>query len=617
MEEKIVIPKLDNFPTRFNFTKIAIDNGGWEKNPYSVVMREPFTTQEEYLKWVWENESPEDIKLHDKFLATISDLAGYVLTPNYNSATVGGNDALNPYPAFCEDDDIVPVLNRGGMGRVYSEVYDQQQQIIWIKFGIPEYGGIVNFFFGEDINKLASVMSDGCIGFTLGKLLGNAIGLAIALPILPLRWAVSILDLGNVKQNTRYVAFRNYMPIYYRMVNTILSHLSVGMKLYSGIKLTDTSKSAALLNFERQIEQSGLPAILLDGPDIFTMLDKRLRKSNINARLRRTDDLTGKMRMEDTDTDVKSDGWWMPEWLSNLTSAFTASAIGATDFIGFKIEKSLENFESFENNIGESELAQRLNGKVGEATEKKFSGAGGKTGIAIADSVISFMKGVVGGAADSLNISKMLSGMTGAGYFAIEDVWKNSSAQKTYSITIQLRSPYGNPVSIFQSIYVPLACLLAGAMPRSVGSNMYTSPFILNAYCKGMFAIPLGMISNMGVKRGLPEFGWNNDNLPTAVDVNLTIRDMSPTMHLTLADDWFMSVLARNDNLHEYLTTLSGVGLMERNFALKMFERKVNTLLLMKKNNLGSTSVWGLRLGHTNLAKFVGRFSPYSGLSSK
>ena len=68
--------------------------------------------------------------------------------------------------------------------------------------------------------------------------------------------------------------------------------------------------------------------------------------------------------------------------------------------------------------------------------------------------------------------------------------------------------------------------------------------------------------------------------------------------------------------MHEYLTTLSGVGLMERNYGLKIFFRKFNAMMLMEKSTSGNPAYWAIRAGHSNMTRYVSMFLPYSALSN-
>ena len=155
------------------------------------------------------------------------------------------------------------------------------------------------------------------------------------------------------------------------------------------------------------------------------------------------------------------------------------TAIGNGAFIGYRIEKSVDASESFQNSTGETEIAQKLNAEASAAYEKRLSISNLKTGVAPLDSAVNAAEDVAKTLGNLLG--QKMEVKTGNGYFDIPEAWKNSSFSKSHSITLKFRSRLGDPVSIFQSIWVPLAPLLAGTLPRTIGSNMYTSPFL----CQG------------------------------------------------------------------------------------------------------------------------------------
>jgi hypothetical protein len=200
----------------------------------------------------------------------------------------------------------------------------------------------------------------------------------------------------------------------------------------------------------------------------------------------------------------------------------------------------------------------------------------------------------------------------GNGFLDLPDVWKGSSFSKSYSFNIQLRARYGDPVSIFQSIYIPLIMLLAAAMPRSVGNSMYTSPFLVKAYCKGMISVPCGLIESMSITRGKDEFGWSHDHLPTAIDVNIQIKDLTPTFFLSMQDIGLFDTFTRNDNMMEYLDTLSALGITERLYFWPKAMRKLTAALLIKRNTIFNSNYWGMRLGRNNVVRLIAACTPFA-----
>jgi hypothetical protein len=152
--------------------------------------------------------------------------------------------------------------------------------------------------------------------------------------------------------------------------------------------------------------------------------------------------------------------------------------------------------------------------------------------------------------------------------------------------------------------------LLAAALPRGIGASAYTSPFMINAYCKGMFAIPLGIIDNMTIKRGLAEHGWADSDLPTAVDVSFSIKDLSPAFFLSLADAKFTKVFNSNSNMQEYLNTLSGLGIAERTFLSAKVKRKAAIAWQVQKSTTFNPTFWGISAGASKYVRLFSNIAP-------
>ena len=153
--------------------------------------------------------------------------------------------------------------------------------------------------------------------------------------------------------------------------------------------------------------------------------------------------------------------------------------------------------------------------------------------------------------------------------------------------------------------------MLPFVLPRSIGPNAYTSPFLIRAYCKGMFAIPLGLIDSMTIERGGSEHGWNVDMLPTRVSVSFTIRDLSPVMHMPLADSIADAIFGQNSSFQEYLLTLSGIGLAERTQFYHRLNRNLGIAWNMLRSTYLSRYYWASMIGSTDVARLVGAITPY------
>ena len=612
-------------------TKLRDDASTWGRSPFVFQLGKDFSTYREVVEYI------TNIDAKDLTIENVSSMAdfkefvhqgipGFYMGPNQSDSSLGGNDAINCYWQFCENDDVIhPLTSKNtqlteGMGRVYSEVYDKHQQVLYMSFGVPKFGHMGTFYNNLIHPGLTDVVNNGStsIAKTLGRLFGGviAVRLAFSIPFLPLAYLVKwVADKVDTERVTKYYDFKATMPMYFRYVNGILAHLAVNMGLspdgFTGTTQFGTYHEMYQNQYRGDGEQS-IPTILKHGPNIFKIISKR--DKNLSA-----DGLPGTQTQVDdedyfdgTKSDEDEDGLF-----SGFFPRLMNSAVGADKFIGFRIDKSVDSSESLSNNSGESSVAQFLSGQAQSGRDRMFSISGGNLvdlgGVinGVADGLV----GLVSGAIDSIGVTGAAKAiMTGAGYPDIPEVYQGSSFSKSYSFAFSLRAPAGDPVSIMQAIYVPLACLLAAALPRTVGRNAYTSPFLIRAYCKGMFAIPLGIIDSMTIRRGASEFGWSIGQLPTVIDVSFTIKDLSPIMHVPMpsAIDSLVEIFGQNSSFQEYLLTLSGMGLNERLIWPNKIRRKMETAFRMFRTTYGSSLYWATSIGNSSIPRLLGEISPWS-----
>jgi hypothetical protein len=96
-------------------------------------------------------------------------------------------------------------------------------------------------------------------------------------------------------------------------------------------------------------------------------------------------------------------------------------------------------------------------------------------------------------------------------------------------------SPYGNPVSQIINLYIPLAMLLAGALPLAKGRQSYTPPFICEVYDRGRCQSPLAIIDSLSVTRGTGNLGFTNEGRALGIDVTFTVADLSSLVYLPIS----------------------------------------------------------------------------------
>lgn len=533
-----------------------------------------------------------------------SGLNNFQQTVRHVDTSVGASDIFNPPWQFGLDDDIIhPVHDISpnkdgteGLGSIYNEMFFDTQRVLYLQMGVPKFSGLSNFFV-DDSGTLGTIMKEGKLplGAAIGQLIGGAARIAFKIAI----WPISVSNfLGEVISNpipvTKYYDFKPSMPLYFRLVNSIFSAISVSMGIaMNGMTLGTTggARESAL----SRLPQDKLPEIMRDGPDIFMILKRKAERTNPQALRGVESDLDLIKSQQEANNEDSSAEVGI---FQRFASGFKDGLGGSSNWIGFRIEKSADASESINSDIGESEVGVSLNSVITSQRNLMFKIQGGKPGDILPNWVgdaFGFMKDIATNTIASAGGTNMIQMASGNGFFDIPHEWKNSSFSKNQNFKIQLRARYGDPVSILQGLYLPFALIMAASSPRAIASNMYTSPFLVQAYCKGLFSIPLGLIKNVNISRGGPEFGWNRIGLPLSLDLDIQIQDLTPTMFISMTDNEssIFNVSVRNTAMLDYIATLSGIGLHSRNSAIHSLLRQKASAVLRLKNTLFSPYFWG------------------------
>lgn len=245
------------------------------------------------------------------------------------------------------------------------------------------------------------------------------------------------------------------------------------------------------------------------------------------------------------------------------------------DFAVFKTDFPGQADESFSNSTTELPIKSTFNGASKNMNRIRSSLGQFNTGIDIVDGVIESVSGMlagsVAGAASAATfgfsdiVVNSLRALFGDAYMDIPKIWDDATARLTtanYKMT--LISPYNNPISLMQNIYMPLCMLLAGAIPRSTGKSSYHSPFICQLFDRGRNTIMLGLISELSISRGTSNLSFDPLGKALAVDVNFSVVNLSSVMHYAMTNgSIFDSTASLNEDspMGEYLATISGMSI--------------------------------------------------------
>ena len=171
------------------------------------------------------------------------------------------------------------------------------------------------------------------------------------------------------------------------------------------------------------------------------------------------------------------------------------------------------------------------------------------------------------------------------------DIWSGSDNSKSYSLTFKFKAMYGNRLSLYTDVIVPLMHVIALAYPRATSANTYGSPPLVKVYKKGAWTCNLGVISDIEItKDDVPE-AWNVDGLCTEVTVNLSIADLYTDMALTPGNNPIL--FANNSSLIEFLATTCGLDLVEPQLSTKVsniWNSSVNFVRDIPKTAMGKVS---------------------------
>jgi len=297
-----------------------------------------------------------------------------------------------------------------------------------------------------------------------------------------------------------------------------------------------------------------------------------------------------------------------------VKSFFKAELTDGLGFVCLNVESTGSVSESFSSQTKQIPIHTTLQGFASGARDAIFSTAGGTTGVAEIDGAIS---GVVGVLTDTL--SKVTGGLAnpilaalGGINIEMPKMWDSSDARlPTATYRMRLMSPYGNAFSQIQNIYIPLAMLLAGALPRATGSQTHTSPYLCQVFNRGRMQTSLGIISSLSVSRGVSNLPFNKVGQAMAIDVDFTIEDLSSIMFMNVMQGSLLSILkdaatfslsksaSLEDNaFSDYLMVLAGVDVYNQIYWIPRARLKLGELYMqlnrIKDPGYLSSMIFGL-----------------------
>lgn len=270
-------------------------------------------------------------------------------------------------------------------------------------------------------------------------------------------------------------------------------------------------------------------------------------------------------------------------WFTRAKENFVLEANNGAAFLNLQVNHTGSGSASFSNSTKDTTLQGVFNSASGSARDTRVATADFNTGFGLVDAATKFMGNVFNGVMDSVQLSGLMA-LAGNAFVDISKQWDNSTATfPTATFTMELRSPYGSDLARYLNLYLPIATLLAGALPISTGPQSYTSPFVCECYSRGFTAIRFGIFDSLSITAATGNLGYNTDRQPLGFDVSFTIIDLSSVMHAPIGNGFnptkpLRRVFDDDNAFNDYLANITGVHMRDmvdsrRKFALRAAAR--------------------------------------------
>lgn len=516
----------------------------------------------------------------------------------FTDTTLGGNLSINPLPqpSLWTDPPPVPykssvsaLKNTPLQGGMYSEVYDDNQQIIYMRFGVPVFNSITGFYSRFYDSTYARLIRSGGVSESLSGSIGYAIGSVLASPLKIAAFGFNTLEffsdiIGGAwdfvnRKSSKFYYFKSTMPLYWAAAQGIMNHIAVNkgfMGPYTkGGDAPDTISSSdpayddvrerdqmskmygdiftpsgninlyGVVTRAQRLHNSVMKNIEAGGNVREKMLSlyrdrlnmKKQAGTSIDNFSQVFSEFLNKNKSGDIDDGLADESANIQNEAGKMTSAAKAHLNDGGEFIGFRVNHTGAATESFSSSFKESEIAQFINGASSSARSARFNLNNGN----ISDfAPIQILQGAVQGIVDGVSDLATSVGLGGVGVLMgnaqvdIPKFWERSDTNfSSKSYTIDLISPSGDVYSQLSYIYAPLSLLLAGALARSTGRHSYTEPFLCQLFDKGRAQTRLGMIKSMTVTRGgSGNVAWTTNHEPLYIRVQFEVEDMESVMHM-------------------------------------------------------------------------------------
>lgn len=570
----------------------------------------------------------------------------------FQDASFGGDYAVNPIPQFTRYADIrvkgkmrgrsdVDVkngndLNSGfpasegsvGMGDYYSRALHDPAQHIHMRFGVPEFNSLTQFFtsfYNDKVAMLARTGRGEGLMFTIGQVAGMVVNV-LYWPLLVAHAIGAGLRFLFQKPASKFYTLKPTMPLYWNAVNTMVNQIGVYRGLYPGKMGGAGAQQIGSDQVDAEFMKSlaaGLPGIFHEsgGIDVYAAAlraqrMKRLYDKTMHEIMDRSEGFEGFVKEFDkwnvTEPAVKLGiadrikRWIATEYGEKKEKETVEQSLRVKeggggsnappgvleymeamfddggDFATFRVNYTGEASESFSNTVVESDLASKFNSTVAQNKAAYFTMAGGNISAGVSG-LVNAASDFVRGALDSFGASGLVS-LAGTAFVDIPKHWENSIAQMPKSTyTIPLVTPYGNTISQMTNIIVPICMILAAALPKAAGKQAYTWPFLVELYDPGRAQTRLGIIDSVSIRRGVTNLAFNKENSFMSAEISFSVIDLSSIVSVPISAGFSLDPregVTDDENLYsDYMNILASVKLQDQIYFWNKMKLRFNDRL--------------------------------------
>lgn len=286
---------------------------------------------------------------------------------------------------------------------------------------------------------------------------------------------------------------------------------------------------------------------------------------------------------------------------------FSAVDSGVRDggaYAAFQVDYVTGGTTSFSNSVNDIGTEGALKSLSKKSRDVKFSMSGGNILGDTVSTAAGYVKDVVAGALDSVTFgaSNVLQTLLGGGYIDIPKKWDDSTASfPSITYTMKLVSPYDNPISRLQNILIPMAMLMGGMLPKSVGRASYASPYICSLHNRGVQQVDLGMITELSLTAGVTNLAYDGNWKALSYDVSFTVTDFSKIMAAPVNSsifNLFSTAIEDDTPIGRYIATMAGRSLLANKYAVPKAKLRASRLLMGVEQAISPSSL-GLRVGNS------------------